>query len=220
MQRIGLAISPDLTHWEKHPENPRIVADPTWYELLDRNAWHDQAWRDPYVIQHPQTGQFHALITARVKDGAPDARGVIGHATSDDLVHWEVQPPLSAPGEFGHMEVPQVVEIQGRWYLLFSCPFPMLAKARQARLAAPVTGTYYLSADSPLGAYDASAARLLLGDAIGSLYSSRLVQDAAGAWQFMAFRNHTAAGAFIGDISDPLPVRVLDDGQLRVERGE
>ena len=37
-----------------------------------------------------------------------DIRGVIGHAWSPDLVSWEVRAPLSEPGEFGHLEVPQV----------------------------------------------------------------------------------------------------------------
>ena len=217
VQRVGLATSADLIHWRKHPENPVIAADPAWYELLDLNQWHDHAWRDPYVVQHPATGEFHAFITARVKDGPGDARGVIGHATSPDLIRWQVQPPLTAPGEFGHMEVPQVVQIEGRWYLLFACPYPMLAKAHQARLARPVNGTYYLSADTMLGAYHSPDAECLVGDEIGSLYSGKLVQDAGGAWQFMAFKNVTTGGEFVGDIDDPRPVRVLPDGRLEVE---
>ena len=41
VQRIGLATSSDLIHWEKHPANPLIEADPHWYEQLDLNLWHD-----------------------------------------------------------------------------------------------------------------------------------------------------------------------------------
>ena len=63
IQRIGLATSNDLLHWEKHPANPLISADPRWYELLDLELWHEQAWRDPWVFRHPETGEFHALIT-------------------------------------------------------------------------------------------------------------------------------------------------------------
>ncbi|MDX1520817.1 MAG: glycosyl hydrolase family 32, partial [Anaerolineae bacterium] len=72
IQRIGLATSADLIHWQKHPDNPLIEADARWYEMLDLNVWEDQAWRDPWVFQHRDTGEFHALITARVKAGPPD----------------------------------------------------------------------------------------------------------------------------------------------------
>jgi beta-fructofuranosidase len=48
VQRIGLAESDDLIHWRKHPE-PVLEPDPTWYETFDGRAWHDQAWRDPWV---------------------------------------------------------------------------------------------------------------------------------------------------------------------------
>jgi len=220
VQRIGLATSNDLISWHKHSDNPLITADPTWYEQLDLNVWHDQAWRDPYVVQHPQTGEFHAFITARVKDGPADARGAIGHATSPDLIRWEVQPPLTAPGEFGHMEVPQVVSIEGRWYLLFACPYPMLAKARQARMDRRESGTYYLAADTMLGAYHPPDAVCLVGDEIGSLYSGKLIQDAAGAWQFMGFKDMVLGRGFVGDIDDPHPVRVLPDGRLEVDLSE
>jgi beta-fructofuranosidase len=101
IQRVGLATSTDLLHWEKYPANPILTADARWYEQLDRHLWFDQAWRDPWVFQHPDTGDFHALITARANHGPTDERGVIGHAQSVDLIHWEVLPPLVGQGDFG-----------------------------------------------------------------------------------------------------------------------
>jgi beta-fructofuranosidase len=35
------------------------------------------------------------LITARANHGPDDDHGVIGHARSQDLLTWEVQPPRS-----------------------------------------------------------------------------------------------------------------------------
>ena len=61
------------------------------------------------------------LITARVPDGDPYGRGVIGHARSADLEAWEVGPPLASPRGFGHLEVPRVADIDGRPMLMFSC---------------------------------------------------------------------------------------------------
>ena len=47
---------------------------------------------------------------------------MVGHATSADLVTWEVGPPLSVPtGRFDWLEVISVVRVEGRWVLVFSC---------------------------------------------------------------------------------------------------
>lgn len=217
VQRIGLATSTDLLNWERCPDSPLIETDPRWYELLDLPAWHDQAWRDPWVFQGDD-GWFHAAITARVREGATDARGVIAHARSADLRRWEVLPPLTAPGEFGQMEVPQVVTIGGHSYLLFSVGAGQHSAARRARLGRAVTGTHYLAAQNPLGPYRYLTDEFLVGDTHGSLYSGKLVQDSAGAWWFMAFCNFAPDGTFIGAITDPMPVTVEADGRLRVER--
>jgi len=217
VQRVGLATSSDLTAWTKHPDNPLIVADPQRYELLDLSAWHDQTWRDPFIFRDPQTRQFHAYITARIKDGEADARGVIGHARSDDLIHWEILPPLTEPGEFGHMEVPQMVEMGGRYYLLFCVGRGQYSAARKSRAGIQLqTGTHYLVADSPFGPYRYLTDDFLSGDAHGSLYSGKLIQDNNGRWQFMAFHHFSPDGMFLGEISDPIPVHIEDDGRLRL----
>ncbi len=213
VQRIGLATSQDLIHWEKHPENPILVIDPRWYELLDLDVWHDQAWRDPYVFQHPETGEFHTLITARCKTGPPKGRGVIGHACSTDLIHWEVLPPLTEPGEFGHLEVPQWIEIEGRYYLLFCAPAAAFSEARLERGLAPATGTFYLRSDTALGPFT-YVDQPLCGDARGSLYAGKLIQAPGGDWVFMAWENVAPDGTFIGALSDPLPIIVELDGNL------
>ncbi len=219
VQRVGMATSDDLIQWQKHPANPLIEADPCWYELLDPSSWHDQAWRDPYVFRHPQSGAFHALITGRARHGAVDGRGVIAHAISQDLHHWQVQPPLTEPGDFGHMEVPQWVEIEGRSYLVFSATAEVhSAHWRQRTGRQPVTGAYYMVADGPLLPYRRLDDDPLVGDPNGSYFSGKLVQDSAGRWQFMAFRLFGRDGVFIGDLPDPMPVTIGNDGRLRVGR--
>lgn len=219
VQRIGLATSDDLIHWKKHPANPVIAADPRWYELLDTNLWHDQAWRDPWVFRHPETGSFHALITARANHGPADGRGLIGHARSDDLIHWEVLPPLTEPGEFGHLEVPQLVHIQGRYYLLFCATASVHSAARRQRTGLkPVTGTHCLVADNPLGPFRFSSDEFLAGDEIGSLYAGKLAQGTDGEWVLLASRMFAPDGAFIGELSDPFPVTIERAGDLSVGR--
>ena len=73
MQRIGLAASDDLVHWEKHPGNPVLEVDPEWYEVLEQGRWRDQSWRDPWLFRRPDDERFYALITAR-SSGPADER--------------------------------------------------------------------------------------------------------------------------------------------------
>ena len=64
-------------------------------------------------VRVPGDEAAYAYVTARANDGDPEGRGVIGHARSHDLVHWEVLPPVTEPMGFGQMEVPQLVEAGG-----------------------------------------------------------------------------------------------------------
>jgi len=219
VQRIGLATSHDLITWKKHPASPLLEVDNHWYEMLDLDLWHDQAWRDPYVIKHPESNAFHMFLTARVNRGKGDERGVIAQATSSDLINWNVLPPLTQPGEFGQMEVPQWLHIEGRYYLLFSCLPAQFSQQRLSRLGETIGGgTFYLMADEPLGSFRVPGDGVLYADKQSSLYSGKLVQDNSGAWQFMAFENTDSNGKFVGRIIDPLPVTIQQDGKLIVHR--
>lgn len=207
VQRIGLATSHDLTTWTRHPAGPVLEADPRWYERLHGSSWADEAWRDPWVFPDPDGDGWHMLITARANHGPVDDRGVIGHARSTDLVHWQAQPPLTAPGSgFGQLEVPQVEIVDGRPVLLFSCLGPELSKARQADGA--TGGIWAVTGDSLLGPFDPAQARLLTGE---SLYAGRLVTDPHGRWHLLAFHNYNADGRFTGGLSNPVPVHLRGD---------
>ena len=100
-------------------DGPILEADPRFYEKLTAAAWPEEAWRDPYVLADPEGDGWHMLITARAREGEPAGRGVIGHARSADLVDWEIQPPLTRPSGFGHLEVPRVASIDGQPMLMF-----------------------------------------------------------------------------------------------------
>ena len=201
-QRIGLATSTDLSAWSRHPANPVIEFDARWYERVAFDAW-----RDPWVLRDPDGNGFHALITARDKQGPDDARGVIGHAWSPDLISWEVRPPLTHPGEFGHLEVPQVEVVDGTSVLLFSVGSDRFSAARRARIPDEEAGTYVAIGESLLGPWDISGARRI---PVPDLYSARLVRDRVGEWQVLGFINGSAHGEFIGEIIDPIPFRDLD----------
>ncbi|CAN5233888.1 hypothetical protein BH09ACT5_BH09ACT5_10760 [soil metagenome] len=141
------------------------------------------------------------LVTARASTGDERDRGVIAHATSADLREWTVQPPLSSTGAgFTHLEVPQVVTIDSRTLLLFSCDSAALA----GRRAAEVGGIWAVEAASPLGPFDIGLSELVVDE---RLYSGRIIRNREGVPVLLAFENSTAEGDFVGSLCDPIAVR-------------
>jgi beta-fructofuranosidase len=200
VQRIGAAISSDLIEWVKLP-GPLIGPDPRWYETIDDGSWFEEAWRDPWLFAG-HDGRWHALITARGLDGPADGRGVVGHAVSDDLLGWEVLPPITAPGEFGHLEVPQVVDIGGRHGLVFSCDAGRVSRSRRDRLGSPPSAaTYVALGETALGPFDLRSAQPALPS---QLYSGRLVTTADGSHVWLAFVSRAPDGSFPGTLTDPI----------------
>ena len=218
IQRIGLAVSDDLIHWEKHPRNPVLEADPRWYDLLDLSRWRDLSWRDPWLFKHPDDGLIHCLITARSPLGEPDAAGVVGHARSADLINWDVLPPVTAPGDFAQVEVPQLVTVDGRHQILVSCQAEDHSRERIERLGMPgETGTFVFTSDELLGPYRSPTGPIAAPDGpLGTLYAGKLIERQGGRWQFLAFRGNGDRD-FLGELTDPLPVTVEPGGQLLVE---
>jgi beta-fructofuranosidase len=201
VQRVGAATSPDLLTWTKVSTDALVEADPAWYEKLDLSLWHDEAWRDPWVFRFPGESTWQMLITARAAAGDPRVRGVLGHATSENLVDWTVQPPLSQPGQgFGQLEVFQFEIVDGVPILLFCCGVAELSPERRA--AGEVGGVYSVAVDSRLEQVDFSGS--VLFDRT-DLYAARLLQDADGGWALLGFVN-MVDGEFVGTLSDPIPV--------------
>jgi beta-fructofuranosidase len=217
IQRIGLAISDDLTTWSKHPDNPVIEVDPRWYERLDLTRWCDQSWRDPWLFIDPADGTPGCLITARSRDADPDGAGVIARARSHDFVHWDILPPVTPAGEFAQVECPQLVLADGRSLIIFSCLEEDHAPARLRRLGRQgETGTYFFAAPDLWGHYTPSSKPIAdPAGAQGPLYAGKLVADSTEQWRFLAFRG-AGNRAFVGELTDPLPLTVERDGALRV----
>jgi beta-fructofuranosidase len=209
-QSVGVAVSVDLHEWSKVP-GPAVSADPRWYETLGSSEWPEEAWRDPWVFRDPSGDRWHMLITARSRRAGPlHSRGVIGHAESPDLESWEVRPPLTAAiTAFGHLEVPQVCDVDGKHVLLFSCPADLLAEDRPGTRG----GIWVVDDIDPAGPYDIDGAVLLADEA---LYSGRLIVDRKGRTVLLAVENHAPDGSFPGRITDPLPLARDQPGRPRL----
>lgn len=214
VQRIGLAVSDDLETWRRTPTV--IAADPAWYEQGAPPL--EEHWRDPWAFEQPD-GSVHLLITARSRVGPSDERGVIGHAWSTDLDRWTVGPPLSEPGLYRQLEVPQLVETAGLSSVLFSAGPGDRSEALARREAGrPVeAGTHQLHGPGPLGPFTVAPGPYIVGDPIGSMYAGRLVRF-RDAWHILAWVAW-AGGAFVGELGDPLPARVDERTGIHLDRG-
>ncbi|MBI4024501.1 MAG: hypothetical protein HY360_05935 [Verrucomicrobia bacterium] len=115
LQRTGLAVSDDLMKWEKVAHNPVAVPDSRWYEA-DLNNSGRADWRDPFAWI--ENGVIHGLICAHEQDGPFNRRGCVAHITSKDALHWEVRPPFYTPRTNGDFEVPAIIKLDGRYYLI------------------------------------------------------------------------------------------------------
>jgi beta-fructofuranosidase len=200
VQAVGAAVSGDLMVWQKLGSDALVRADATWYEKLDKTVWHDEAWRDPWVFKREAT--WHMLVTARSRLGSPKTRGVVGHATSKDMLHWQVQPPLSEPGnDFGQQEVFQFEVVDGVPILLFCCGWRELSAERQAAIGEQ-DASYSLVVNEDFTDIDFARAQPFLDNPV---YAARLVQGRDAGWNLIGFEN-MVDGNFVGRLSDPIPV--------------
>ncbi|MEY4424478.1 MAG: hypothetical protein RJB56_105 [Actinomycetota bacterium] len=200
-QTVCAATSDDLMTWTKVEPAPVVAADSRWYKTLSA-GFANEPFRDPWVCRLPGQAEWTMLTTAGAKDAASrEVEAVMGVAKSVDLVNWQVQPPLGAPGQgFGETEVFQFEIVDGVPIILFCCGPLWLSKER---LSAGERGGLYSFAVAPdLSDVDFNRATLFPDT---HLYASRLVQDRDGGWNLIAFINEVD-GEFVGELCDPVPV--------------
>lgn len=210
-QRIGLAESDDLFHWRRVGDTPLLEADPRWYATL--GLAHDSAasetWRDPFVFRDPGGDGWHMYITARAKGATRLDDGVIAHARSADLLHWEIGPPVSEPAGFGQLEVLQTRLVEGRPVLVFTCGYEEQGADRQQQTQQYCT--WSVPGDSLTGPWDITKAQPFVGEP--DLFAAPLIQDRSGRWNLVGFTNLEPKGINSFEILDPIPV-TLRDGTL------
>lgn len=215
IQRIGVAVSDDLHHFVKMPQNPILVADKRWYEetVNFSSVYPHVAWRDPYVVKDPDSDYYYAFITARTNTGSDQTRGCIGLARSTNLLEWECLPPVYAPNRYRYLEVPAVYQFGNRWYLLYGTKDYCHAVDSPERR--PETGCFYTSSEELLGPY-LQEDHVLVGTDTGA-YTTKLVQTDQGLFALFHITKYPGLEPYAGFISDPFPVNILNDGRLSVD---
>ena len=205
--QVGMAWSHDLHQWERRENNPVTQIDPSHYEPIGSGVRKMAHWRDPYLFEHE--GRVYHIVCASRNAGPPDARGTIGLACSDDLVHWEVLPPPAVEPLCQELECPQLLEHGDRWFLVFSSQpaFFSVAVRREHPVLGRRNATYAMVGDSPLGPFAMERKRPIISpDEPVNPYAGQVV-----AWRGRHYLLGTVAESRGGAISDPIPVRFTSD---------
>jgi Predicted glycosylase len=119
-QRLGATISEDFIDFRLYERNPVIVPDDRiliGYENLQKYDWNIVDCRDLVTVECMEDGLYYGYFAAAADVGRAHPVGVIAVAVSGDLLDWRDQSIVYIPRQNGVIEVPDVYEINGRWYL-------------------------------------------------------------------------------------------------------
>lgn len=200
-QRIGLATSRDLYHWEKHPDNPLIVPG-DWADWSAQSQRGEMAsCRDPMVFHDRRTNRYVLYYTATMADG----RACIAASTSENLLRWTDNGPIYIEDDrtYTRLESAYLCEDQGRFYLLYS---GQGTRKDHWEIC-------YLRSDSPTGPWEKPANHILLED-----WACASEHPEIGGQRFMFYIMwEYVTGRFLrGKVSDPVLMRFEQDGTLRL----
>ncbi|MFA5206436.1 MAG: hypothetical protein WC708_18720 [Lentisphaeria bacterium] len=161
-QHIGLATATDPDVWTRHPGNPLITPDPALYATAERPTPGVVDCRDLIVVKDPAGPGWYGYFATRRPAKTLPGSSVIGCAYSDDLVRWRQLPPAFAPDKYACIEVPDVFQLDGRWYM--TC-LTGTVYGNRAIFSDPHVhfGTIYAVADRPEGPFHELADNVLVG---------------------------------------------------------
>jgi len=171
-QHIALATTTDPDHWQRYEHNPIITPDSRWYSTLERPIPGTTDCRDLIVVRAPDNQGWYGFFASRQPGKELPETSVIACAYSRDLIHWDQRPPAFAPAKYDCIEVPNVFELNGRWYLTCLTGDGNRGKFSEPNLTA---GTIYAVAERPEGPYQELADNVLLGAKSGRPISCRTV---------------------------------------------
>ena len=208
VQRAGMAVSDDVTTWTKLPENPVTEAVSPHYERMGTGQRRMSHWRDPFLFDNCEV--VYQLVCARRDEGPTGERGTVALARSTDMRNWEVRPPLEHDRVSDEMEVPQLYNIDGRWFLVFCTLGRFLTPEHAERFGSrlPERSNFSMVSDSPFGPFRVhGTGQIVEHDPDAVFYAAQLV-ELKGRWYLLA----TAKDKQGERISDPVPVWADETG--------
>lgn len=217
VQRIALATSEDLEHWQKYPGNPILTPDPRWYHTEKNPALYGLVdCRDLCIVNDPAGDGYYGFYAARVPAGEMPEGAVIAGCYSKDLIHWEQRGPVfKSNGKYTIVEVPTVFELDGKWYLLLLCNNEYGNRDLFPGQPQLTMGTIYAVSDSPEGPYAEPEDNILLASQTFNGFSCRTV-----LFQGKHMLLYTSASRVGGHDSGDMQMGVLSTPkELAVENG-
>ena len=199
VQRVGLARSQDLYHWEKDDSGayPLEIPAGTDYEHSLDEGRHWVSFRDPFCFH--DDGQAYLLVAARVNYGPIIRRGCVAlvHERAED--QFEFRPPLFHPRRYDDVEVPNLVKLDNRYYLIGSI--------REG------VKVHYWCADALEGPYHNFHDNVLLPQ---GNYAARVcwAEDRYLIWNFF-FKSLATRGSHL--MAPPKELVVNHEGELRLK---
>lgn len=198
VQRIGVARSDDLYIWHKDSSETYPLEIPgTYYEHSLEEGRHWVSFRDPFCFQ--DDGQVYLLAAARVSQGPIIRRGCVALAQELAENQFEFRPPLFHPVHYDDVEVPNVVKLNGRYYLIGSIREDIKV--------------HYWYADTLTGPYHNFSDNVLLPQ---GNYAARMSRDGDKylVWNFF-FKGLTTKGQHL--MAPPKELVVDESGELRLK---
>ena len=208
VQRGGMAVSDDLAVWHKLPQNPLTQAAPPHYERMSTGNRKMVHWRDPFLLDNGEA--VYQFMCASRSDGERVARGTVSLARSTDMCQWEILAPVEHDRIAQEMEVPQVFEINGRWYLVFCTLGRLLSPdiARRFQGAIPERSNFSMVGNSPFGPFKIhGTGQIVCHPPDAYFYAAQLV-NFRRSWHLLATIHDNVSER----ISDAVPVRGEETG--------
>ena len=201
VQRVGMARSDDLYTWHKDDSGAYPLEIPAdYYEHSLEEGRHWVSFRDPFFCR--DDGQGFLLAAGRVNSGPIIRRGCVAMAREVSENQFEFCPPLFHPMHYDDVEVPGVIKLNKRYYLIGSIREDIKV--------------HYWYADEFTGPYRNYYDNVLLPQ---GNYAARVAQEGEKhlIWNFF-FKGLTTEGQHL--MAPPKELIVDDRGELRLRSYE
>lgn len=148
----GLCVSDDLMTWQRIGGGPATKPGPP-YAVNGRISDQPRTnWRDPFLRNDGSS--LIQLVSASRPDWPDDASGTVGVVRLDAAGAWQREPPIDLEPIGRELECPQVRQIDGKWFLIFSALPAFFSEEIRSRYGDRLRmGTYAMVADSPQGPF-------------------------------------------------------------------
>jgi beta-fructofuranosidase len=211
-QRIGVAISHDMVSFELYTNNPVIEPDDKLligYETIKNYDWDIVDCRDLITVKCDLDGLYYGYFAAAADVGRSHPVGVIAVAISDDLLNWRDQSIAYVPKQNGVVEVPDVYELDGKWYMTMLCGTRYLGRSC-CNDDYSISCTTYAVAKNPRGPFfDPEDNILLSGGILSCGFTCRSVVKDGRRYLFYV------DGSYGGStLSLPKEIKVNANGEL------